>query len=159
MVYRIRHSLTILALVAVLVPTGAVATTPDTSIVVDRETLIQKQMMALLQEDETRQERAIQIIAHYAHTDRYDASFFRPLVSPLLEVAVNGEGDELRVMAISALSSIGTPSAMNSLRAEVETFESERVQSTAQQALVQYEIDRAAANGEAFTGRILQHRR
>lgn len=156
MVYRIRHSLIILALVAVLVPTGAVATTPDTSIVVDREALIQKQMMTLLQEDETRQERAIQLIAHYAHTDRYDASFFRPLVSPLLEVAVDGEGDELRIMAISALSSIGTPSAMNGLEAQVETIESERVQSTARHALVQYEIDQAVADRKTFTDRVMQ---
>lgn len=156
MTHRIRHLLAILALAAVLAPTGVVATTADTSIVVDREALIQKQMIDLLKEGEAQQEGAIQLISHYAFTEQFNASFFRPLISPLLEIAVEGEGDELRIMAISALSTIGTSSAMNELEAQVETIESERVQSIAQRALLQHELDQATAKREKFTDRVVR---
>lgn len=150
-------SLTTLALAALLLPTGTVAMTVDTSTVADREARIQKQMVQLLQLDETRQEHALQIISHYAHTEQYDASFFRPLVAPLLEIVADSDAEGLRIMAVSTLSSIGTPPAIEGLEAQVDEIASERVRRVAQRAVVQYKLDRAEAEPGSYTGRILQH--
>lgn len=157
MIRYTRHSFVALVLAALLIPTGAVASTADTSAVSERDERIQKQMAQLLQEDEMRQEHALQIVSHFAHTEQYDASFFEPLVAPLLEIVADSDSDGLRIMAISTLSSIGTAPAFEGLEAQVEAIESERVQAMAERAVVQYKLDRAESERQRFTGRIQQH--
>lgn len=154
MTRSIRRFLIALVWAALLIPTGSLAMTSDTSTVADREARIQKQLTELLQKDETRQEHALQIISHYAHVDQYDASFFRPFVSPLLEIVAKSDADELRIMAISTLSSIGTPPAIEGLEAQVNAIASSRVQTMAQRAVIQYKLDQADGKKERFTSRI-----
>lgn len=154
MTRSIRPFLIALVWAALLIPTGTLAMTPDTSTVADREARIQKQLVELLQKDETRQEHALQIISHYAHVDQYDASFFRPFVSPLLEIVTKSDADELRIMAISTLSSIGTPPAIEGLEAQLNTIASDRVQTMAQRAVIQYKLDQADGTKERFTSRV-----
>lgn len=150
----IRSTLALLTLTILLAPATVDATAPDTTRTVDREVLMQEQMAILLQEDNARQEQAIQLIAHYAHTGRYEASFFYPLVDPLLDVVTSSEVEELRIMAISALYSIGSESAMNTLARRLPLFESESVEAMARRALVQYTLDQASGETPRVSTRL-----
>ena len=73
--------------------------------------------MQLLSADSVkRQERAVRQIGTCACTGRYDEEFFDLLVTPLHGLAATSDSDGLRIMAISARSSIGTDAAIGGLR-------------------------------------------
>lgn len=149
-----RNALAILALTVLLGPVTANATAPDTARSVDRAVLIQKQLATLLQDGDQQQEQAIQLIAHYAHTDRYNDSFFYPLIDPLLEVVTTSEIEELRIMAISALSSIGNRTAMTTLKAHLPSIDSEYVETIARRALVQYTLEQSSTGPQRLSTRV-----
>lgn len=141
---RTRHFLATFLLAIALLPMTAAAAPSDTTVTVDREALLQKQMTRLLTSETPKiQERALQLLSHYAHTEQYDAAFFRPLVRPLLDVATSGSTEELQIMAISPLYTTGLPSAMEELAATLNAIQSERVQTLAKRALLQHKLDRA----------------
>jgi hypothetical protein len=107
----------------------------------DRTTLLR----SLNADDPATQERAVRLIGTYAHTGRYDADFFRLFVTPLHGLVAEGRSEAVRIMALSALSSIGTDRAMQGLRTRVDALTSDRVRRMTRYALAAYDVDRRAA--------------
>lgn len=150
MMRRLRYSLPIFALVAVLLPMStAAAPTDTTDTVVDRVGSEQVELLRLLNSNSVKdQERAVGLIGTHAHTGRRNGDFFDPLIAPLHGLVLNGQTEELRIMAVSALYSIGTEPAMRGLQVQVDDIESARVQKIARQALSTYETTRLAAKNQ-----------
>ena len=89
-----------------------------------------------------KQVKAVRMIGHYAHTDQFDDDFYRPFITPLQYIVAEGQTDALRIMAVSALYSIGSDSAIRGLRAQVRTLDSEPVAEVAENAVAEYQYDR-----------------
>jgi hypothetical protein len=150
MTLRLRHTLTAFALAAALLPMSAAAVPTDTSDT--SATAEQVELLHMLNADAVEtQERAVRLIGTYAHTGRYDADFFRLFVTPLHGLVAKGKTDALRIMAISALASIGTDRAMLGLKAQVRTLRPVRVQKVTRYAIAQHEAGRAAATKNSLT--------
>jgi HEAT repeat protein len=113
---------------------AAPADTTDESDPVAKATLLR-----LLNSDSpTKQERAVRLIGMYAHSDRYDADYFRVLVTPLHGIVAAGQTEAVRIMAVSALSAIGTERAMQGLKDQVDGLKPKRVQTLTRYALAAY---------------------
>jgi hypothetical protein len=149
MTRRLRHTLAIFALAAALLSTGAVAgpaDTTDTAASVDADAVEKATLMRMLNAPSVAtQERAVRLIGTYAHTGRYDADFFRLFVTPLHGLVAEGRSEAVRIMALSALSSIGTDRAMQGLRTRVDALTSDRVRRMTRYALAAYDVDRRVA--------------
>jgi hypothetical protein len=140
-----------LVLAFALLPMSAAAVPADTSLTTNtsEETVAKAEVLRLLNSGSLeKQERAVRLIGHYAHTDQYDADFYRLMVTPLQYLVVNGQTDPLRIMAVSALYSIGTDPAMRGLQAQVDALDSDRVTRVTKNALTQYAADRAEERAE-----------
>lgn len=120
---RLRHTLSALLILGLLSPAYA-ASPADTVDTPSPETIVQTELESALTSDEAQaQEQAARRIRTYAHTDRYGRTVFRDLVSPLHDIAADGETESVRLTAISALSAIGTDAVLRTLKAQVVSFE------------------------------------
>lgn len=140
-----------LVLAFALLPMSAAAVPADTSDTTDtpEETVAKAEVLRLLNAGSLeKQERAVRLIGHYAHTDQYDEDFYRLMVTPLQYLVVNGQTDPLRIMAVSALYSIGTDSAIRGLQAQVDALDSNRVMEVTKNALAQHAANRAENRAE-----------
>lgn len=141
MTHRLYSTFAVLVLAAALLPMSAVATPADTTDTPDP--LAKATLLRLLNADSvTKQERAVRHIGTYAHTGRYDDSFFRPFVTPLHGLVATGKSEAVRIMAVSALASIGTDRAMEGLRAQVPSLRPVRVQKLTKYAVAAYDANR-----------------
>jgi hypothetical protein len=142
MIRRLRHTIAAVVLTAALLPGSAAATPADTTDT-PAPTAEKIELLRMLNADavETR-ERAVRLIGTYAHTGRYDTGFFRLLVTPLHGLVANGRTEAVRLMAVSALASIGTDHAIDGLRAQVRDLRPPRVQTTAKHAILKHESAR-----------------
>lgn len=125
---------------------SAAAVPVDTSNTTDtpEEGVAKVEVLRLLNSDSLeKQKRAVRLIGHYAHTDQYDGDFYRLMVTPLQYLVANGQTDPLRIMAVSALYSIGTDSAIRGLQAQVDALDSDRVMKVTKNALAQHAANRA----------------
>lgn len=146
MTRRLWYPLSILALTVALLPVNTAAVSADTIDPVKQVDTETAELLRLLNSDSVaEQERAVRRIGMYAHTGQRDASFFNRLVTPLHGLVVNGKTDAVRIMAVSALSSIGTDAAMQGLQTRVDNIESVRVQRIAKNALAAHSAQRIAA--------------
>ncbi len=146
MTRRLWYPLAIFALAAALLPMSAAAAPSDTTNAVDPVGPEQAKLLRLLNSDSVKeQERAVCLIGTYAHTGTHDADFFRLLVAPLHGLVMDGKTEALRIMSVSALSSIGTDAAMQGLQVQVDDIDSARVQQIARNALAVHEASRIAA--------------
>jgi hypothetical protein len=144
MIRRTSRALALFALAAALLPTNAAAVSADTT---DDPAVEKATLLRLLNSNSaTEQARAVRLIGKYAHKRRYDANFFRVLVTPLHGLVATGKTEAIRIMAVSALSSIGTESAMQGLKAQVDRLEPERVQLLTRFALADHKLDQATAS-------------
>lgn len=143
MTRRLRRILTTLVLAAALVPVSATAVPTDTleaTTTVDEAAVEQAKLLRLLNSESVeKQERAIGLISHYAYTDQYGDDFFRLMVTPLHYIVAQGDSEPLRIMAVSALYTIGTDAAMKGLAAQVDAIRSERVRTVTRNALAAYD--------------------
>lgn len=143
---RFRTALPTLLLALALLPLNVASAPADTTDTLDAEADTKLKIMRLLNsETVAKQEKGVRLISHYAHTGQFDEEFYSVMVTPLNALVAQGENESLRIMAVSALYSIGTDAAMRGLKAQVAGLESERVATVAQRALAQYEADRTAA--------------
>lgn len=143
---RLRQTLTSLLLVAALLPLSATALPADTTETNDDPTTAKSRIFHLLNaEDISKQEQGVRLIGQYAHTGQFDENFYRVLVTPLRYLVVKGETESLRIMAVSALFSIGTDEAIGALKAHVDNLDSNRLARVMENALKQHEADRTAA--------------
>lgn len=153
MTRRLRHTLALLALTAVVLPLSAAAEprdTTETASHLDSQALEQARLMRLLNSNSTaKQGRAVRLIGTYAHTGRYDTEFFDQLVTPLHGLVATSDSDGLQIMAISALSSIGSDAAIGGLRALVHDLAPDRVQRIAKNVIVASETSRIAARTQS----------
>lgn len=94
------------------------------------------------------QERAARRIRTYAHTDRYSEAFFRPLVSHLHDLAADGQTEALRVTAISALSAIGSDTAVRTLKAQVISFDPGPIRRLTIHVIAQHDADWTIAEAD-----------
>ena len=146
MTRRLWYSLAIAVLTVALLPVSAAAVSADTTDPVIQVDTEKAELLRLLNSDSVaEQERAVQRIGSYAHTGRHDAEFFNRLIAPLHGLVMDGKTEAVRIMAVSALSSIGTDTAMKGLQAQVEDIESTRVRRIAQNALAAHSARRIAA--------------
>lgn len=151
MMTRLRHTLSILLVLGLLGPAHA-APSPDTTDAPTPETLVQTELAQSLTSDRAYdQERAARRIRTYAYTDRYDAAFFRDLVSPLQDLAADGRTESLRITAISALSAIGTDAAMRGLKAQVISFRPGPIRQLTVHVIAQYDAGWAVAEADRPT--------
>ena len=141
---RLRRTLTAFVLALALLPMTAAAApapgsdTPDANVK-------QLQVLELLNSGNfDKQAKAVGLISHYAHTDQFDADFYRPLITPLEYIVAKGETVELQIMAVSALYSIGSEDAIDALRAQVDGLESNQVAEVAENAIAEYKVNRFA---------------
>lgn len=153
MTRRLRHILALFALAAALLPMNAAAVstdTTDTTPALEERALERARLMQLLNSDSMeKQERAVRQIGTYAHTGRYDEEFYSLLVTPLHGVVATSNSNGLRIMAISALSSIGSDAAIEGLRALIHDLDSDRVQTIAKAVIVASEAPRVAARTQS----------
>lgn len=151
MTRRLRRTISTFILAFALLPLSAAAVPVDTTDAkaLESEGVQKVTLLRLLNSDSVQdQERAIRLIGAYAHTNRYEEDFFRVLVTPLHGVVAEGKTEALRIMAVSALYSIGTETAMGGLQAQVDSLKPERVQTLTRHALAQYEADRTPAKND-----------
>ncbi len=150
MISRLRHALSILLLVGVLCPAFA-ATPTDTADTPTPEAVTQAALDRSLTSDSVQDQiRAARRIRTYAHTDRYSRAFFRPLRSPLHDIAADGRTEHLRILAISALAAIGTDAAVRTLKAQVVSFGPGPVRQTTVHVIAQHDAGWAVAEASAL---------
>ncbi len=141
---RLRHALPTLLLTLALFSMGTVSAptgTPDT------EADTKLKIMRLLNSDTVaQQEKAVRLISNYAHTGQFDKDFFRIMVTPLHAIVAEGETESLRIMAVSALYSIGTDEAMSGLEEQLGYFKSERLATVAKRAVAAYKAEKTATS-------------
>lgn len=142
---RLRHTLTAFILALALLPMTAAAAPADTTDTPE-ETVTKVEVLRLLNSGSVEnQEQAVRLIGHYAHTDQFDEDFYRLMVTPLKYVVAEGQTESLRIMAVSALYSIGTEEAIRGLETQTDVLDSDRVAKVAEHALLEHKLDRAAA--------------
>jgi hypothetical protein len=140
--------LSVLVLAFALLPMSAAAVPADTTdtSVTPEATVAKAEVLRLLNSGSLeKQERAVRLIGHYAHTDQFDENFYRLMVTPLQYIVGNGQTEALRIMAVSALYSIGTDPAMRGLQAQMNALDSDRVAEVTKNALAQHAADRKKA--------------
>ena len=142
---RLRRTITAFVLALAVLPLSAAAVPADTTTPSDAITAKAEVLQLLNSDSFEAQEQAIRLIGHYAHTDQFDEDFYGLMVTPLQYIVANSPHESLRIMAVSALYSIGTDSAMRGLQAQVDAIDSERVAKVAKDALAQYATERARA--------------
>ena len=142
---RLRRTLTAFVLALTVLPMSAAAVPADTTTTSDAIAAKAEVLQLLNSDSFEEQEEAIRLIGHYAHTGQFDEDFYSLMVTPLQYIVANGEHDSLRIMAVSALYSIGSDSAMRGLQAQLDALDSERVAKVAKNALAQYATDRTRA--------------
>lgn len=137
---RFKTLLTALALSMAVLPMGAAAAVPaDTVDAKTPEAIVQAELMrALTAESAQTQKRAARRVRAYAHTRRYNEAFFQDLVVPLHDIVAGGRTDEVRIVAVSALSAIGTDVAMLGLQVQQDSLGSDRLKAAVEQAFAQY---------------------
>ncbi|MFB6247073.1 MAG: hypothetical protein ABEL97_00720 [Salinibacter sp.] len=141
---RLQRTFSALVLACALLPMSAAAVPADTSDTPE-EAAAKAEVLRLLNSGSLeKQERAVRLIGHYAHTDQYGEDFHRLMVTPLQYLVANGRTEPLRIMAVSALYSIGTDPAMRGLQAQVDALNSDRVTRVTKNALAQHAADRTA---------------
>jgi hypothetical protein len=146
---RLRTALPTFLLIAALLPLNVASAPADTTATPDTEADAKLKIMTLLNSDTAaEQEKAVRLISNYAHTGQFDKDFFRVMVTPLHALVAQGETESLRIMAVSALYSIGTEDAMEGLKAQIDDLESERLTTLAERALAQYKADRMAKRAQ-----------
>lgn len=139
---RLRRTISVFVLALALLPLTATALPAD-KIDTPEESAAKVEVFRLLNSDSIeKQEKAIRLIGHYAHTDQFDADFYRLMVTPLQYIVAKGQTEPLRIMAVSALYSIGSDPAMKGLQAQVNGLDSDRVTEVTENALAQYKADR-----------------
>ena len=139
---RLRTALPTLLLAVALLSMGTVSAPVNTDSTPDT---VKLEIMTLLNSDTVeKQEKAVRLISHYAHTGQFNTGFYRIMVTPLHALVAEGETESLRIMAVSALYSIGTEKAMEGLKAQMDSFESDRLTTVAENAIAQYKADRVA---------------
>lgn len=144
---RLRHTLSALLILGLLSPASAASPT-DTVDATSPETIVQTELERALTSDRAQaQEQAARRIRAYAHTDRYGHAFFRTLVSPLHDIAADGQTESLRLMAISALSAIGTDAVLRTLKAQVISFEAGPVRRMTVHVIAQHDAGWTVAEG------------
>lgn len=142
---RLRNTLTALVLALAFVPMSAVAAPADTT-TTSEDTVTKVKVLRLLNSDSVEeQERALRLIGHYAHTDQFDEDFYRLMVTPLQYLVAEGQTEALRIMAVSALYSIGTDEAIRGLETQADVLDSDRVAKVTKNALIEHKLERAAA--------------
>jgi len=139
---RLRHTLTAFVLALAVLPMSAAAVPADTTTTSDAIAAKAEVLQLLNSDSFEEQEQAIRLIGHYAHTGQFDADFYRLMVTPLQYIVANGQHESLRIMAVSALYSIGSDSAIRGLQAQVDGLDSERVAKVTKNALAEYAADR-----------------
>lgn len=142
---RLRRTITAFVLALAVLPMSAAAVPTDTTTTSDAITAKAEVLQLLNSDSFEEQEEAIRLIGHYAHTDQFDEDFYGLMVTPLQYIVANSPHESLRIMAVSALYSIGTDSAMRGLQVQVDAIDSERVAKVAKDALAQYATERARA--------------
>jgi hypothetical protein len=149
MISRLRYALSILLLVGVLCPAFA-ATPTDTVDTPAPEAVTQAALERSLTSDSVQDQiRAARRIRAYAHTDRYGRAFFRPLRSPLHDIAADGRTEPLRILAISALAAIGSDAAVRTLKAQVVSFDPGPVRQVTVHVIAQHDASWAVAEASA----------
>lgn len=144
---RLRHMLSALLILGLLSPASAASPT-DTVDATSPETIVQTELERALTSDRAQaQEQAARRIRAYAHTDRYSRAFFRTLVSPLHDIAADGQTESLRLTAISALSAIGTDAVLRTLKAQVISFEAGPVRRMTVHVIAQHDAGWTVAEG------------
>lgn len=143
---RLARTLTIVLATGLLSLTAA-ATPADTSELGDDPAVEKVKLLRLLNSGNVdKQERALRLIGHYAHTDQYDEDFYRIMVTPLHGILAETHAEALQIMAVSALYSIGTDHAFRGLEAQVSHLESARVTKVTESALAHYEAPTSRVN-------------
>lgn len=138
------HALLVIVAMVALLPMGAAAVPADTTDAPEPAT--RATLLRLLNADTAaEQARGIRLIGTYAHTGRRDASFLGSFVTPLHGLVSEGETEAVRLMAVSALATIGTDRAMEGLRTRLNTLQPDRVRTVTAHAIAAYDADRAAA--------------
>lgn len=147
MTRRLRRITLTFIFTAALLPASIAAAPTDTLATDGPEDVVERStLLRLLNSDSAeKQARAVHLIGTYAHNEQFDTDYFRVLVTPLHGVVATGKTEAIRIMAISALSAIGTESAMEGLKTQVDDLTPRRVQRLTQFALVQYEAERPTA--------------
>lgn len=140
--------LVVLALAGAAGPSAFAALPDDTTdtavrapLDADRTTLLR----SLNADDPATQERAVRLIGTYAHTGRCGVDFLDSFVVPLHGLVASGKTDALRLMAVSALASIGTDRAIAGLRAQVDRLPPSRVREVTEHAIAAHATRPAAA--------------
>ncbi|MFB6280084.1 MAG: hypothetical protein ABEK75_11320 [Salinibacter sp.] len=142
---RLRHTFFALLILGLLSPAYA-ASPADTVDTPSPETIVQTELERALTSDRAQaQEQAARRIRAYAHTDRYSRAFFRDLVSPLHDIAADGQTELVRLTAISALSAIGTDAVLRTLKAQVISFEAGPVRRVTVHVIAQHDASWAVA--------------
>jgi hypothetical protein len=150
MISRLRYALSILLLVGVLSPASA-ATPSDTVDAITPEAVTQAELARSLTSDSVHDRvRAARRIRTYAYTDRYSRAFFRPLRSPLHDIAADGRTELLRILAISALAAIGSDAAVRTLKAQVVSFDPGPVRQVTVHVIAQHDASWAVAEASAL---------
>lgn len=136
---RLRTTLTAFALSLVLLPGGAAAEPSDTTDGPTPEAIVQAELTRALTSDSVeQQEQAARRIRAYAHTSRYNTSFFQDLVRPLHDLVADGRTERVRIAAVSALSAIGTDMAMVGLQSQKDELDSDRLKQALETAFHRY---------------------
>jgi len=139
---RLRHTITAFLLALAVLPMSAAAVPADTTTTSDAIAAKAEVLQLLNSDSFADQEQAIRLIGHYAHTGQFDEEFYRLMVTPLQYIVANGQHESLRIMAVSALYSIGSDTAIRGLQAQLDDLDSERVAKVTKNALAQYAADR-----------------
>lgn len=134
---RLKDLLTVLAFSIALLPMSAAAVPADTA--GTPEAAVKAELLKdLTSESVEAQERAALRIREYAYTQRYNDALFRDLVTPLHDIVVEGRTEHVRLMAVSALSAIGSDVAMIGLQVEKDELASERLRKATEAAFDRY---------------------
>lgn len=150
---RSRMTLLLLALSLALLPMSAVAGPPDTSDTSSPEALVEAELMHSLRSDSVAlQARAAQRVQAYALTSRYEAALFRDLVVPLHDLVADGRTERVRLLAVAALSAIGTDVAMLGLQVEKDEVPSARLKQATETVLARYGAERATGTVRSQAG-------
>lgn len=136
---RLNELLTVLALSFALLPMSVAAAPADTLDTPTPETAVKAELLSALTSNSVEaQEQAALRIREYAYTQRYNEALFRDLVTPLHDIVADGQTEHVRLMAISALSAIGTDLAMIGLQVEKDRITSDRVRQATEAAFDRY---------------------
>lgn len=134
---RLKGFLAVLMLSLALLPMSVAAVPTDTFDT--PEAAVKAELLKELTSNSVEaQERAARRIREYAYTQRYNEVLFQDLVTPLHDIVVDGRTENVRLMAVSALSAIGTDVAMIGLQVEKDNLASDRLKKATEAAFDRY---------------------